>query len=133
VKTVRVVNTTRGREVGSRVGMADTRWGRLRGLIGRPRLGEGEGLLLCPCKAIHMYGVGYPIDVAFLDDGGAVVALYREIAPGARSRWHDRARCALELPSGALATSGTEVGDVLQWTATGPGQCANGRARVVAA
>jgi uncharacterized membrane protein (UPF0127 family) len=80
-----------------------------------------------------MYGVGYPIDVAFLDGGGAVVALYREIAPGARSRWHDRARCALELPSGALATSGTEVGDVLQWTATEPGQCANGRARVVAA
>jgi uncharacterized membrane protein (UPF0127 family) len=118
---VRVVNATRGREVGSRVGMADSWWGRLRGLIGRPELVDGEGLLLYPCKAIHMYGVGFPIDVAFLDPHGTVVALYRELAPGARSHWHDRARCALELPPGALAVSGTQVGDVLEWTPVGPG------------
>ena len=133
MKTVRVVNATRGREVGSRIGMADSRWGRLRGLIGRPRLEEGEGLLLCPCKAVHMYGVRYPIDVAFLDRGGVVVALYRELAPGARSRWHDRARFALELPPGMLVASATEVGDVLKWTPTGPDRGAGVAAKVLAA
>jgi uncharacterized membrane protein (UPF0127 family) len=133
VKRVRVVNQTRGREVGSNVGMADSWWGRLRGLIGRPRLQAGEGLLLCPCKAVHMYGVRYPIDVAFLDREGAVVALYRELAPGARSRWHDRARCALELPPGMLAASGTQVGDILAWSAAGPDNGPEGRAKAKAA
>ena len=128
MKTVRVVNATRGREVGARVDLADSWWGRLRGLIGRAELDPGEGLLLAPCKAVHMYGVGFPIDVAFLDPGGVVVALYRDLAPGARSRWHGESRYALELPSGALASSGTEVGDVLAWTSIG----ANGSGAVAA-
>jgi uncharacterized membrane protein (UPF0127 family) len=98
--------------------MADTWWTRLRGLIGRPPLGPDEGLLLRPCRGVHMWGMTYPIDVALLDAENAVVALYRELAPGARTHWHGRATCALELPGGKLAETGTEVGDVLNWAPT---------------
>jgi uncharacterized membrane protein (UPF0127 family) len=121
VKTVKVTNATRGRTIGARVGVADTYWRRLRGLIGRPPLESDEGLLLRPCRAVHMWGMTYPIDVAFLDSGNEVVALYRELAPGARTRWHGRAKCALELPGGKLAESGTEVGDVVEWAPAGNG------------
>lgn len=112
---VRVMNTTRGRELGDRVALADWFWPRLRGLIARPRLEEGEGLLIVPCRGVHMYLMTYPIDVALIDREGVVVALYRELAPGTRTRWHAEARQALELPVGTLAATNTVVGDRVVW------------------
>lgn len=114
MKTVRVTNATRGRPIAEHASLADSVWSRLRGLIGRGRLERDQGLVLRPCRAVHMYGMTYPIDVAFLDADGAVVALYRELAPGARTRWHGSARMAVELPAGRLAETGTEVGDVVE-------------------
>jgi hypothetical protein len=64
-----------------------------------------------------MYGMRFPLDVAFLDDKGVVVAAYRSLPPGSRSRWHRKAAHALELPAGTLESSGTSEGDVLAWAA----------------
>jgi uncharacterized membrane protein (UPF0127 family) len=63
-----------------------------------------------------MYGMRFPLDVAFLDVGGAVVASYPSLQPGSRTRWHRHAMHALELPAGTLAESGTVVGDTLVWS-----------------
>jgi hypothetical protein len=115
VKLVQVTNTTRGRELGDRVMLADWMWPRLRGLIGRPRIAHGGGLLIVPCRGVHMYLMTYPIDVALMDRDGAVVALYRDLMPGARTRWHADAHYALELPTGTLTTTETTIGDRLIW------------------
>jgi uncharacterized membrane protein (UPF0127 family) len=85
-------------------------------MLARPAPLPGEGLLLSPCRSIHMYGMRYPLDVAFLDARGGVVASYPCLSPGARTRWHRQAAHALELPAGTLETSGTRVGDVLTWS-----------------
>jgi len=116
MRTVRVVNTTRGFELARSAGVADGWWTRLRGLLGRPELEEGEGLLIRPCRGVHMYGMSYPIDVALIDRSGEVVAVYRELAPNTRSGWHGEAACALELPAGTLARTGTVVGDRVEWS-----------------
>jgi len=116
MRMVRVVNSRSNRELGSRIGIADRWLLRLRGMLARPVLRPGEGLLLTPCSSVHMYGMRFPLDVAFLDEGGSVVALYPSLPPGSRTRWHRNAVHALELPSGALAESGTGLGDVLVWT-----------------
>ena len=113
MKYARIVNTMRDTTLGERVAIADTWWQRLRGLLGRPALQPGEGLLLTPCRAIHMAGMKYPLDVAFLDPQGLIVALYHRIAPGERTRWHASARSALELPAGTLKLTGTHLGDVV--------------------
>lgn len=113
MRYVRAVNRTRGRELGHRIGVADRWWLRLRGLLGRGGLEAGQGLLLHPCRAVHMLGMGVPLDVAFLDATGAVVALYRDLRPGARTRWHREATDALELPAGTLAATGTAEGDII--------------------
>ena len=115
---VRVVNTTRGTVVGSTVFFAGTWWGRAKGWLGRPAPIEGEGLLLQPCKGIHMIGMNYAIDVAFLDEDGNVVATYGELEPWQRTRMHSKAQSALELPAGTLARTGTVVGDHLSWEET---------------
>ena len=113
---VKVINRTRGSVLGDRVVVADRWWSRLKGLIGSDPLEPGRGLLLIPCRAVHMYGVTFPIDVAFLDPEGEVVAIYRSLAPGTRSKWHGEARAALELPEGKLGATGTTVGDRLVWS-----------------
>lgn len=115
----RVVNESRGRELGSQVRLANRWWSRLRGLIGQEPLQEGEGLLLVPCRAVHMYGVMFAIDVAFIDREKEIVALYRDLAPGTRTRWYGSARAALELPAGSLAETGTTIGDRLSWKKAG--------------
>ncbi len=116
MRLLRVVNTGRNRELGTRIGLADSWFARLRGMLARPVPVPGEGLLLTPCRSVHMYGMTFLLDVAFLDAEGAVVATYRSLPPGSRTRRHRNAVHALELPAGTLDDSGTVIGDVLVWS-----------------
>jgi uncharacterized membrane protein (UPF0127 family) len=113
VKYLRAANPARGSILGTRIGLADRWWLRFRGLMGREALPAGEGLILRPCRAVHMRGMAFPLDVVFLDRSGAVVAAYHSITPGARTRWHKAARDALELPAGTLTASRTALGDTI--------------------
>jgi uncharacterized membrane protein (UPF0127 family) len=119
MKTVRIVNRTRDRELGSRVDLADSWWLRVRGFLRRPQPRPGEGLLLSPCRAVHMMGMAYPLDVIFLDRHGHIVAQYPDLRPGRSTAWHARARYALELPQGTIAATGTEAGDHVVWLIAG--------------
>ncbi len=116
MRLLRVINTRHNRELGNQIRIADNWLARLRGMLARPAPKPGEGLLLTPCSSVHMYGMRFPLDVAFLDKRGAVVATYASLVPGARTRWHKNAAHALELPGGTLKESDTAVGDVLVWS-----------------
>jgi len=128
MRLLRVVNTRHNRELGARIELADSWFARLRGMLGRPAPVPGEGLLLTPCQSVHMYGMTFSLDVAFLDAEGAVVATYRSLSPGSRTRRHGNAVHALELPAGTLDDSGTVIGDILVWS-TGALSSAPGQAR----
>jgi len=67
--------------LGVRAEVADTFAKRARGLIGRPPLGPGEGLLIPRCNAIHTFFMRYPIDATFLDRENRVVKVVRGIRP----------------------------------------------------
>ncbi len=107
------MNRTRGLELAvARV--AASRSERRRGLLGSASLQEGEGLLIQPCRSVHTMGMAYPIDVLFLAGDGCVVKA-ASLPPG-RITWPVMAaRCALELPAGAIAKSSTRVGDILEF------------------
>ena len=62
--------------------VAKTAWLRMRGLIMRPEEQAARGLLLVPCSAIHTVGMGYPIDVAFLEQDGRIMRLDEAVLPG---------------------------------------------------
>ena len=132
MRLLRVVNQRGSVVLGDRILHADSWLTRLRGLLGRPAPGPGEGLMLTPCRSVHMFGMRYPIDVAFLDRDGVVVATYPGLPPGAGTSWHRRAQHALELPSGALAATGTSVGDRLSWSAADSRQANRGGSQVEA-
>ena len=119
MKYLRIVNRTRNRDLGSRVGLADQWWLRARGFMGRPQPAPGEGLLLSPCRAVHMHGMKFPLDVAFLDRAGSCDGHLLRPEAGAPDRVARRARYALEIPAGTLAETGTDEGDLVAWLLVG--------------
>lgn len=124
---VRVTNQTRTSVLGTRVRLADSWLLRMRGFLGRPAPAQGEGLLMTPCRAVHMYWMTYPLDVLFLDRHGKVVALYPNLRPRRRTGFHGSAEYALELPAGSIEASGTQVDDLVVWKPVAETEAAPGR------
>lgn len=110
-RTLHAVNVTRGTVVCDRMLWAGTSETRRRGLLGRDGIEAGEGLYIVPCQWIHMFGMRFPIDVAFLNGQGKVVAVHEALRPNRLSRIAWRAEGVLELPAHRLAHTGTRVGD----------------------
>ena len=79
--------------------LADSAPTRLKGLLGRPRLERGEGMLLRPAPAIHTCFMRFPIDAVFLDRDLRVLGVTPRLRPW---RWaRRRGACAvLELGAG---------------------------------
>lgn len=90
------------------VGVATTRAERVRGLLGRPNPPPGTGLLLLRATSIHTLGMGFPIEVAWLDDDLRVVEV-RILRPGRLALRRRGARHVLECPVG----TGIRVGERL--------------------
>jgi uncharacterized protein len=93
--------------------VADTVLTRMRGLLGRPPLRPGEGLLLRPASAIHTWFMRFPIDVLFLNRELVVTAVAEDVAPW-RMRARRRSRSVLELASGETRRLGIRSGDRLR-------------------
>lgn len=112
---LRITNVTRGTELGTGIGLANTFWQRLKGLLGTRSLLPGQGLLISPCDSIHMFGMQYAIDVAFLNSSYRVIKIVSAIPPGKATSCPGSSH-ALELPAGTLLATHTAVGDQLQIT-----------------
>lgn len=97
-----------------RVWKAVGTWDRMRGLLGRAPLQAGEGLWLEPCASVHTFGMGYPLDLAFIDGRGCVNKLVHGLSP-MRLAGIIGARATLETGSGQLAACGLKVGDRIVW------------------
>ena len=85
---------------------------RMRGLLGRRGLAQGEGLLLEPAGSIHTFFMRFPIDVVFLDRALVVLGIHDTIDPW-RTASQRGAKIVLELPAGESSRRGLVVGDQL--------------------
>ena len=114
MKHVQIDNLTREQPLVTDGRVADNLWTRMRGLIGSQPLESGEGLVILPCKSIHTHFMGFPIDVLYVNKEHEVVAEDHAMPPWCFGRIHRHARFVIELPAGALRSTGTEPGDQLQ-------------------
>lgn len=92
------------------VELADNFLKRLRGLMFRRRLEEGNGLLLAPCNSVHMLFMRFAIDVIYLDENFCIKKIVRDLPA-----WFGMSICfgawgALELPSGEAERLKLRVG-----------------------
>jgi uncharacterized membrane protein (UPF0127 family) len=109
---VLILNLSRERVVCERGFVADRALPRMRGLLGRSHLPEGEGLLLEPAYAIHTAFMRFPIDVVFLDSHMRVMKVVDSLPPWRTAGAH-QAFSVLELSAGQAAERGVTVGDRL--------------------
>lgn len=105
--------TNSGKELATHVTVAASLPARIRGLLGRNSLPEGEGLLIRPCKGIHTFFMKFPIDAVFLDRDNRVVALYKSLQPNRLTLIYLKANSVLELPAGTL-DEGVTVGEGIE-------------------
>jgi uncharacterized protein len=97
------------------VDVADRGPARTRGLLGRQSLGEGEGLWIVPCEAVHTIGMRFAIDLIYLDRRN-VVRKVRSSVPPWRLSGCLRAHSVIELAAGTLKTTPVRPGDTLHFS-----------------
>ncbi len=105
-----VLKTEEGRVICERCEIADRPLARMRGLLGRDGLAEGQGMLFRPAGSIHMFFMRFPIDAVFCDRELRVLGVERNLQPW-RTAGHKGAKVVVELAAGAAA--GLEPGDRL--------------------
>ena len=91
--------------------VADGFESRLRGLLGRDGL-EGA-MLLKPARAVHTFGMRFPIDVAFCDRELTVLETV-SLGRHRLSRPRLRAHCIIEAEAGAFERRHLRPGDRLE-------------------
>lgn len=102
-----------GRVVCPALSVADTARTRMKGLLGRRSLGDGEGLLLRPAGSIHTAFMRFPIDAVFLDADMRVLRVASNLQPW-RLAAQRGAKAVVELPAGAAEGMGLAVGLTLE-------------------
>ena len=88
---------------------------RIVGLLGERKLLPGDGLLIVPSQGVHTWGMWFPIDIAVLDGEWKIIAIRREVRPFRITRLFWKAAAILELPSGMLDSTSTNVGDAIEF------------------
>ena len=99
--------------MGDRITVADTSKTRRTGLLKHTGLEPGEGLWIVPCEGIHCFGMKFDIDVLFLSKKREVLKVRPRMGRRGIS-FCLRAHSVLELPTGTIATTETQVGDQLE-------------------
>jgi uncharacterized membrane protein (UPF0127 family) len=110
-----VYNLDRQLAVANHIAVAGTSALRKQGLLGMQRLQSGAGLWIAPCEAIHTFGMKISLDVIFLDRDLRVKKLVNDLRPR-RLAVSFSAYSVLEIEAGAIARSGTRVGDRLRFS-----------------
>jgi uncharacterized membrane protein (UPF0127 family) len=82
--------------------LAETLSARLRGLLGRSSLPEATGMLIRPCRSIHMWFMRFPIDAAFLDEELRVLKISRNLRPWQLAFAPRKTHCVLETAASGL-------------------------------
>jgi uncharacterized membrane protein (UPF0127 family) len=112
-KTYCVYNQTRETFLSLSVTAADTIFARLRGFIGRFKLGCDEGIWLIPSRGVHTLGVMVPLDLIYLDADYRVIHVLEYFPTFRIAPLRIRAESVLEFPAHTIYTSQTQPGDQL--------------------
>jgi uncharacterized membrane protein (UPF0127 family) len=106
-----VYNETRQSFLSLGVSVADTFLTSMKGLLGKRKLQNDEGLWVIPSQGIHTIGVLFPIDLVYLDANRKVIHLVEHLRPFRLARIKPGCESVLELPIRTICRSDTRIGD----------------------
>ncbi|MFH1622296.1 MAG: DUF192 domain-containing protein [Candidatus Omnitrophota bacterium] len=110
----KIVNKTKNIILAEKTEIADTPLKRMKGLLGKNNLNQGEGLIIKPCSSIHTFFMRFSIDVVFLDDYNEVTALTESLPPFRFFGSFLKGKIVLELPQGTIARTKTSINDKIE-------------------
>ena len=97
--------------------VADTMVKRTKGLLGKKKLEDDEGLLLCGCRAIHTMFMKFPISVIFIDQEYQILGIENNIKPWSKSKYYRDAYYVLEMNASEHGLkNGDKIMEVAEWT-----------------
>ena len=108
-------NASNTKELSRNVDVADKLFKRMKGLLGKRDMEEGDALWIKQCNSIHTFFMRFPIDVIFLDKNNKVIAIRENLQPNRLTRLYSRAVSVLELPAGTIEATATVVGDRIEF------------------
>lgn len=111
---MKVFNRTKNKMLAENASIASTLLSRLKGLLGRTGLSKGEGLIISDCASIHTFFMHFPIDVIFLNYEHTVVKVKKSLFPFRLLDCPFSGSITIELPSGTIDATRTEVGDYIE-------------------
>ena len=110
---MRIINKTNSFVVAEEATIANTPFKRMKGLLGRKELKEGQALVLDPCNSIHTFFMRFPIDILFLDKNNKIIKTISCLKPFRLTAIYFNAALAIELPSGKIQSLSIHKGDNL--------------------
>jgi uncharacterized membrane protein (UPF0127 family) len=112
---VRVTNTRNNLVVLSDLREARGVWQRFAGLMLRPSLASGHGLLFRPARGLHTHFMRFAIDLIYLDERDRVQAVRAAMPPW---RFDGRSAAAvIEANAGTITAADLRVGDQVRFEA----------------
>lgn len=113
---MQLINLDTDTILAERVRIASTFLFRLKGLIGRKKLQEGECLIIMPCSSIHTFFMKFPIDVIFLDEDWKIIKIVQYVKPWKPALTVKGANAVIEFPAKYLekCDPNIEVGNKLK-------------------
>jgi hypothetical protein len=109
----KVIVTDTGQVLADRVTIADSPVARIRGLLGKTGLENGEGLLITSCSSIHTFFMKFPIDAVFLKKNGTIIKISSNLGPCRLSGCFFGCSMVLELKAGSIRNPGELIGNQL--------------------
>lgn len=107
---IRIINQENGEVIAGHCCLADSFFSRLKGLLGKEQMADGEGLLIIPCSSVHTLGMKMDIDVVFLTSDYRVLHIIEGMRPGRISPVVKNSAQVLELPAGKAGQTGLKAG-----------------------
>ena len=111
---MKAINIRTHKELATNVIVADNLFTRMKGLLGKKELPQGEALCIKPCFSVHTFFMKFSIDIVFLNKTNQVIAAVSNLTPNRMTRLYPQSFSVLELPSGTIVASNTEVGDEIK-------------------
>lgn len=111
MKKCSVTDITKGIQILESAEMADSFTTRLKGLTGRMQLEESCGMIIKPCRSIHMIGMRFDIDVLFVNKNEEICHIIAPLKRMKISPYIAKAKYVIECPAGTVHDKNIEVGD----------------------
>jgi len=108
-----IINLTKDTVLAEKADIAGTWLTRLKGLLFKDRLPEGNCLVIYPCKAVHTCFMRFNIDILFMNESDEVVYLMEDVPAFRFSPFVKGARYVIECLPGTISSTRTALGDLL--------------------